>query len=630
MGATLITVGDYEAALSYFEQAEIWRNQFPGMAPESHAYIALNRSLIYREINQGENAIRAIRQSIQINQSIFGKNHPELITDYMQEGNLYSQAGKYDSALYSYEKVYNLARKHEGEKALRKGHGLFLMGETREKMGEKSRALQLYHQAIAVYRANGNAFEEAKTLVCLANLWRKENQPDSALKYHKIAWAVLVPEMPFQSSPDIGVRAYWQNQSLREWLVSRSETLVFFAEKSGDTNDLQAALACADLLFSIGDSLRHYYESPGSGRYAVRDELPVYEIAIHAAWQLSEITGDQTYAERAFRIAEKSKSGILRDHLRGIRALHFAGVPDSLVEKEQYFRQRLAALDGAIHTAGDDPDYIEGLKNRRFEINQSYRDFLRQLEQQYPEYYKLKFSENVPDAKEVAAQLLPGQAAYSYFSGEHDVFIFRLYGNDMQFFRVENTAQLRAELDNWLDFIGHPPSEKAPVQPLAAVAFYLAQTLMPGLSEDFSRLLIIPDGELGYLPFESLPLNNPADTTFRNWDFLTQRYAVSYAYAASIWLGQNQGKDTHSANYYGFAPAFSQSLPSETRGNFSPLTHNQEEVKRVARLLKGTALTGAEAKEATLKALDTRPAILHFATHAIADETDLMDSGNIF
>ncbi|MEZ4777675.1 MAG: CHAT domain-containing tetratricopeptide repeat protein [Bacteroidia bacterium] len=630
MGSTLIAVGDYEAALSYFEQAEIWLNRFPGMAPESRAYIALNRSLIFREINQSENAIRSIRQSIQINQSIFGKDHPELITDYMQEGNLYSQAEKYDSALYAYEKVYNLARKHEGEKALRKGHGLFLMGETREKMGEKSRALQLYHQAVAVYRANGNAFDEAKTLVCIANLWRKENQPDSALKYHQIAWTVLVPELPFQSSTDIGARNHWQNQSLREWLVSRSETQVFFAEKTGDINGLKAALASAEVLFSIGDSLRHYYESPGSGRYAVRDELPVYEMALNAAWQLSKLTDDQTYADWAFQIAEKSKSGILRDHLRGIRALHFAGVPDSLIEKEQYFRQRLAALDGAIHTAGDDPDYAEGLKNRRFEINQSYRNFLLDMEQQYPEYYKLKFSENVPGAKEVMAQLLPGQAVYSYFSGGHYIFIFRIQGNDMKFFRVDNTIQLRQELKNWLDFIGHPPSEKEPVAPMAAVSLHLAQTLLPGLSDDFSRLLIIPDGELGYLPFESLPLTNPADTTFRNWDFLTKQYTVSYAYAASIWLEQNREKDHHSATYYGFAPAFSQSLPSETRGNFSPLTHNQEEVKQVARLLKGKALTGAEAKEATLKALDTRPAILHFATHAIADETDLMDSGIFF
>ncbi|MDX2245814.1 MAG: CHAT domain-containing protein [Bacteroidia bacterium] len=630
VGATLITVGDYETARIYFDQAERWLEKFPGMTPESYGYLAFQRSLIYKETNQPERATRSIGEALKRNQEIFGKDHPQLIAYYIQQGILQSSIGKYDSAIISFEKIYQIARQYEGERSLRKGHALFYMGETLARKNDWGAALNRYRQAVESYAANGNRLDQAKTYIRMAEIWREKNSRDSTFALHRRAWEVLLPDIAFEYSPSSKVLRYWQYHPMREMFASQAKSLLHFSVEDQNQAWMEAARICAETAIMVGDSQRYYYETPGSKLYGVRDELPVFEDAIDAAWQLYTLTHDSQYASMAFELTEKSKSGILRDHLRGIEALHFAGVPDTLIEKEQYFRQRLAALDKTRYDPETDSLQAESLENRRFQINQSYKTFLKQLEKQFPGYYQLKFPEKT-SAADIGARLFPTKAAYSYFLGEKYLFIFRLFQEKIHFYRVILTDQIEKDRETWLNFITQPPSPQTDADTVFALAFRLTQTLLPDLIPDITQLLIIPDGRLGYLSFESLLTDLPENNDFRTWPFLTRQHSVTYAYAAELWLQQQkkQGKTT-AATYLGFAPTFSAASASETRNTLSPLTYNQEEVNQVAKLLRGKTLTGTQAKESAVKNTGTKPVILHFATHAIADEENQMSSRLFF
>ena len=129
---------------------------------------------------------------------------------------------------------------------------------------------------------------------------------------------------------------------------------------------------------------------------------------------------------------------------------------------------------------------------------------------------------------------------------------------------------------------------------------------------------------LGYLPFETLLYQASSSADMKAWPFAAQIWTMNYAYAAELWL-QKTTTDP-AVEYIGFAPDFGEGNHSQTREELGPLSFNQQEVEEAARVWKGTALTGTKAQEMTIKQMKQQPIILHFATHAVADEADVMRS----
>jgi CHAT domain-containing protein len=144
------------------------------------------------------------------------------------------------------------------------------------------------------------------------------------------------------------------------------------------------------------------------------------------------------------------------------------------------------------------------------------------------------------------------------------------------------------------------------------------------------QLILIPDGALGYLPFESLLLSRPEDQNFRTWPYLVQQHSSLYANSVAVWMQQRETAADGSANYLGFAPGFHSGVSSDSRAVLGPLKFNQKEVEEAAKLMKGEVLLGSAASERNLKQLDQRAYVLHFATHALADEKELMQSRLFF
>ena len=151
-----------------------------------------------------------------------------------------------------------------------------------------------------------------------------------------------------------------------------------------------------------------------------------------------------------------------------------------------------------------------------------------------------------------------------------------------------------------------------------------------------ASVLIIPDGVLGYLPFEALltqaqdqnPSNAPA--------YLLAEYPLSYAYSAT--LHQEMQRKTHAEdppkNLLAVAPIFqdepstadtlllaSRFMDTSDHRNFlTPLQYNIPEAQNIAKQFNGEALLGAEATEEGFiqRASDYR--ILHLSTHGKAND----------
>ncbi len=161
-----------------------------------------------------------------------------------------------------------------------------------------------------------------------------------------------------------------------------------------------------------------------------------------------------------------------------------------------------------------------------------------------------------------------------------------------------------------------------------------------GLSKDYSNIIIIPDGVLGYLNFETLIKNKP-DTTkvnYRNLDYLIRAYTLSYGYSGTVLFHRNIST-SHSKKLLAMAPVYdfggneiannSISIRDLTN-NLNSLDHIVEEVKRVNEIYKGQLFIGEEATEANFKANAHNFNILHFAMHTLVNDENPMNSKLVF
>ena len=625
LGTTLMTVGDYQSAEDYLKQAEIYAENFPELKEKNGAYIAQQRSSFFQQVGKNEQALFQIEKSIAKNDKLLGENHPEQIVPYLQKGSLLMSLKEYEKAYDAFQKMLKLVQSHIGPLSLQGGHAYREIGNVIFQQGNPHHALIPYQKAAENYNHIENHFALADIYVKMAKTWRAMGELDSCLALHQKAWESLFPTRPFKLSPTADARAYWAVHPMEEMMFEQGNSLKEMFRVMNSASYLKSALASYEMALAVVDSQRHYYESAISRQIRLEEQLPVYEAAIAACYELYEHTSEKTFLEKAFFLAEKSKANALRDHLRGVEALRFSSLPDSILELERYYRQRLAAVNQEQLQTQLDSLAVSKLEKEAFDLQHDYHLFIKNLEQNHVAYYQLKYGDSSPEASLIYAKLKTGELMYSYFWGKEILYIFKLSQGEIEAFQVVYPEVL-PKLNHWITHISHPPqASQEDIVALADQAFQLSQMLLPGLSSECQKLTILPDGQLGYLSFESLLAAETKEADYRQWPFIGKTFSLTYASAAELWFKQAR-KPSFGSKYVGFAPIFEEGEQKGNRAGLSALRYNREEIAAVAEILKGSALLGKEAEEAYLKNLDESSYILHFATHALADESQLMYS----
>lgn len=616
MGSTLMAVEDYGESLRYFQQAEQLLEKHPDLKPELLSYLQNQTSVIYESIGELPKAIELSTAAVRAKQALFGDDSHQLIVDYFQQGGLYQQLSMMDSARFYYEKALRISDEYSGVNSLRSGFARQLIGELASKEGNWSAALGEFQASQKILNHIGARSAETDAFNWQATAYRELGHTDSALIAHQAAWAISFPDIPWAESPPVSVLKKWQLPHLIEQFREQGKTLLAQAEAQDDQQKMEAALTCFETSLAAIDSQQRYYRAQNSKGNLVRNNHDLFELAISNASQLFQKTGSEPFLEKAWQFSERSKALMLREHLTGIEALHFSGVPDSLIEQEQYYRQRLSFLSSPTDSVNT--PVSDSMKEVIFQLGEGYRELLSTLEQEFPDYYALKYNTGFVSSEDVLDKLYTRQALISYFWGKNNVFIFRLWDDELTLLTIPRSESIDKPLNQWLTYISAPPvAGSAPIDP--SILSQLSELVLPELNERVDELILIPDGKLGYLPFESLVEGEISGEDFRNWPFLIRSKIINYTSSATLWL-DGEFDESDYAEYAGFAPSFSGTQASSDRNNLQALTFNVKEVEETAALLEGESFTSELASESKLKNLDDEFRVLHFATHAVADE----------
>ena len=153
-----------------------------------------------------------------------------------------------------------------------------------------------------------------------------------------------------------------------------------------------------------------------------------------------------------------------------------------------------------------------------------------------------------------------------------------------------------------------------------------------------TRVCIVPDGVLNYLPFAALPLSDaPLPLDYAKLDYLQTAADLSYSYSSSYLLEVSEGPHrTYENNFVAFAPSFRPAPGATTTGGeqtarnvlrsnatLAPLVYSREEVGTVTYMVEdGQAYYDESANIAHFRAAAGKARILHISSHGFVDPTD--------
>lgn len=657
--------GDYHIALEHYLKAlPIYKKLYPdGHNAISGIYV--NLGILYDKMLDMEHALEYYRLANEMDIRIYGEEFGLLAYNYLNTGISCMNLDQDSLAWDYFSRSVIIASTHQ----LHEVHATasYLLGRIKQKQRQFTESIDFFNQALSISRKNlgethpslanfygalGEVkqglgqYAEAEFYLCNAvenNLGalgkRHPKLTDNYVRLAKMYIEINQPDNAHQAITD-GIDALYQTgnawdpdtpvryegclsiPTLLKLITTRARILETTYNHTGNEATLLKALNTYEQAENVIDHMRRGFIRESSKTALQKSASEVIESAIRTCMQLYEITNSVSYLARAFQFSEKNKSVILGESLYAASLDKIRGVPEEIYLQEKTLINSLQSLQIRLQSDPNDPI----LQEKFIEFQYRYDSMVFNLAKNFPEYFDLKYNQEVITLDQLQHHLKANQMMLSYFEGDSAWYIFSITRKNIQLRKLSKDSLTTRHLYDFRTAVNTSGSAY-PVK----TAFHLYQNLveksMPRNGK-INQLIIVPDGILGHLPFEALC---STDSSLRKEHFLIWNYTVSQTHSATIFCRPRCEAPNDQLSYAGFAPVYQGADPDYTvRGDFSNLPFAREEVEKGNEIFSGRLFVGKEASETNFKRLKPFPAILHLAMHALADDQQPANSKLVF
>ncbi len=667
-------LGDYDLSLEYHLKSLAILTETLESGHPSFGIRYNNIAMVYRSKGDFDKALEYGQKSKAIFVKKLGAKHPNVAGVVNNIGRTYADMKKYALALESYQEALAIWEEKLGQKHPNVTQSYFNIGEAYGKLGDTENAVSWLEKSLRIRRETlgEKNVKVAQSYCGLGSVYADRGKPDPALHYYQLALIALVEDFSdtnaranptsLKSSSDL---------DLLEALAGKARALNRRYDDYRQLEDLKASLNTYECATQLVEILRRSYGAEGSKIQLGRTAFTVYERGVQAALKLFDLTRNADYISTAFSFAERSKAGVLQDAIAESHAKHFAGIPDSMLEKESAFRIDIAYNETQLQKEKEKKGQsniakIAHWESAGFESRRKYAELIDSFEKQYPAYHSLRHQTKVVLLQELQKQLLDSKTALlEYISGDSSVTVFvvtkkgciaksqSLHSPLAALVKQFRLAVTNLDVEGYVD-LGHR----------------LYTDLLAPVSQELKgirKLYIIPDGILNYLPFEALLTKQvPKASTidFSGLPYLIRDFEISYHLSAKFLFESKLREDANrSGMFAGLAPIFSDKgvrertvLGATTRSvnasdeerkavtrsitidgeRFAELTESENEVRGIEKLFESRGRPAkiflhGNARESELKSRDAETyRFIHIATHGLINEDEPKLSGIIF
>jgi CHAT domain-containing protein len=412
-------------------------------------------------------------------------------------------------------------------------------------LGDREQALEYYEKCLKLSRSAKKVRTEANALTDVAVLYAAQgNRQKTIWQYRKVLrfYAIISDRrrqaMAWNNLGD----AYFRFGEKKEALKSYKRA-AHFSEQAGDKavlisslynialtqrdlGNLELALASIEESIKIIEALRSNVTSADFRISYFSGVRKHYDLSIDILMQLDHQRPGQGFDTAGFLMSEKARARSLLDTLTEVRADIRPGVAPELLARERNLRgllraQALYQMD--LSTSGKDPAEKDEVAHQLNQLRTEYQEIEAQIKDQNPR--STVFNQSAPlSLEQVQSQLNSGDTILlEYALGDERSYLWAVTANSLRSYELPPRSTLeqagrevyklltaRQEVGETItgdyqanvETSDHAYNEKA---------LNLSQLLLGQVADQVGtkRILIVAEGMLQYVPFDSLPLPRP-------------------------------------------------------------------------------------------------------------------------
>lgn len=605
MGACYGRAGDYVRQFEYLQKALVIRRAALGPDHPRVADVLDRIGNAYGKLGKPAEQLAYALQAKQIWEKKLGPRHFKVAFALTNIGLSYGETGRPDAERESLEKALSILIEHIGEihPVVAKTH--FLLGKHYERNGKEAKALEAYQDALTAYSTG----------------FSPETLTDNPTAQADFSLPGAISALAAKA------RLYAQ------WKTGTKD----------ETTALEFAVATYQVVDSLIRKMRLGLRGADSRKLLSDTSIPMYESAIEILFRLYDQTQTEKYLHQAFEYSERSKALLLQEALQESRARNYIDMPDSVLQTERQLKIDLAFYEKQLFDLYTQKPATQQaqfpiLQEQVFNLKQTYRQFIKALEKRYPAYFQLKYDLGNARVSDIQAGLKGKEAqVIQYFWGEKNVYLFAISQQELRVHAIsiqegvaDNIREMLKQLSD-AEGVDRNGNSMEQYRAFYANAHSLFQQLLaPVLDTTLEELILIPDGPLGYLPFEILVQYAPKPSSrvdYVGLSYLLRTYRIRYAHSAGLILEVADVRKGKAWELGGFAPDY---LTTSKENEWATLAGNQPEVKGIVALIGGKAFLGEAATERAFKETAANFGMLHLAMHTRIDDENPLYSGLVF
>jgi CHAT domain-containing protein len=499
-----------------------------------------------------------------------------------QLGAIYLSMGEYEKAVEAYSDALEVARALKIAVSQAKAMGF--LGWSQFQLGKPQEALNLVSQALAMLRQTGQSVGESILLNYLAEIQRVLKQEEAALTSFRQAIAIIDQQRTRAIPTEVSKGS----------MISKNHTVFSGA---------------IDLLISLN--------RPSEA----------FEVA-------------EAYHARAFLdVLAESKIDLRK------------GLTLAQSRREETIFNRISSLQKELWKPGISAAHESQLKKELQNAEQELEAFQVEMRYTSPRYANVKYVQPIKSER-LSKELLDADTALVEFVlDEKKSFAWVIYQGKISSVVLPPRKEIDELVDEYRVVLADKVSALTVSSAIAKIngrGFELYQKVFAPLEDKLTsarKLIIVADGALVYLPFETLVRMNPA-TSKKNVasDYLVDRFIISYAPSASALAAMKattKQTTTQPKGIIAFGdPVYTELMSSAStaggtnKGKANQLTergfelrqlpYTRTEVNAITSMFSTSerrAYLGAEAQEERVKTEDLSGyRYVHFAAHGMIDE----------
>ena len=369
------------------------------------------------------------------------------------------------------------------------------------------------------------------------------------------------------------------------------------------------ALKAYELAFEVNKKLNSLYPLQDTKIIQHSQNRNRTELYIDLLFELYQSTTDQQYLEKAFQAAEHSKAPLVSEALLSKKVLS-QYQNDALVQQKEQITSALASLEVLIvqEKLKQDTANISNIQKWTVAYDAKsleLKTVTQALQNKYPKLLQLQQPISINDLQKKLQQ--DQTVMIAYFYGQQNIYQFEIGFDSFLVRKIKNTASFQEIIKNYIRYYNDSAAILNQVTDFTKDAAQLFTLLQ--VPKDVNRLLVIADGLLNFIPFETLLTESSTALSFQNMPFLLHTTEVHYEISAGKYV-HSTSKNDADHTVLGVFPVFEDTPLA--------LPYSLTESKYIQDYFEGTYIQKEQATYQNFIQTANNHSIIHLSTHAEA------------